>query len=174
MNHVVKKIYVDYEKEEVWLNEMCSKGYALIDYTRCKYTFEECKPNSYTYRLEMLENHSDSLESKKYIKFLEETGVEHVASYIRWVFLRKKKELGPFVLFTDFESKLKHHKRIALFLGPVALLNLVIGLVNLFNPVLLVFSFRVVISSIHLILGGFVGFHVIRHLRKVAKQIYES
>ena len=29
MKHIVRKAYIDYEKEENWLNEMSAKGYEL-------------------------------------------------------------------------------------------------------------------------------------------------
>ena len=54
----------------------------------------------------MLENHPDSPESRKYLEFLEEAGIERVGSYMRWVYLRKKAADGPFDLFSDYESRM--------------------------------------------------------------------
>lgn len=65
MKRIIRKAYINYEKEEQWLNKMCSEGFALIDYSWCKYTFEECKPNRYIYRLEMLKNHSNNIERQE-------------------------------------------------------------------------------------------------------------
>ncbi|MBN2616897.1 MAG: DUF2812 domain-containing protein, partial [Spirochaetales bacterium] len=113
MKKIVRKAYINYEKEEKWLNEMCSKGYGLVGYSWCKYTFNDCEPNEYIYRLEMLEHLPSSPEGQKYLEFLKDTGIEHVATYIKWVFLRKKSSDGQFNLFTDIESKVKHHMRIA-------------------------------------------------------------
>jgi hypothetical protein len=80
----------DFEKEEVWLNKMAGKGLHLCNIGFCKYTFEEGVPGEYTIRLEMLEKSPGNVESKQYIRFIEETGAEHIGSFFRWVFFRKK------------------------------------------------------------------------------------
>lgn len=162
MKKVIRKVYIDYEKEERWLNDMCSKGYALTRYTWCRYEFEECEPGAYIYRLEMLESLPGTQESINYLNFLKEAGIEHISSYIRWVFLRKRSSDGPFDLFTDAESKIKHHMRIATFLSPLGLFNIFIGFNyflhgSIFPPVL------------NLFLGGFVCYHALRHYLKAQK-----
>ena len=43
----------DYDKEERWLNEMASNGWALVDVGFCRYTFERSEPGEYSIRLEM-------------------------------------------------------------------------------------------------------------------------
>lgn len=107
-----------FEKEEKWLNEMSSKGMLLTDVGVCRYSFVKGNPGEYTYRLELLENHPYSPEGFAYISFLEEMGIEHVGSVLRWVYLRKKTADGPFELYSDTESKISHYKRI-LFLADV-------------------------------------------------------
>jgi len=138
MIHVVWKAFWDYEKEEKWLNEMSAKGMALTGYSWCRYVFEETEHNQYAYRIELLENMPNHLESVAYIKFLEESGVECVATYTRWIYLRKKTSEGSFEIYTDIDSRIKHYKRIYAtwnslmfveFTGGLA--NLIIGIVNL-------------------------------------------
>lgn len=138
MKHIVRKAFWDYEKEEKWLNEMSAKGMALTDYSFCRYVFTETPNNEYTYRLELLENLPTHAESTAYIKFLEENGVECVATYMRWIFLRKKSSEGSFDIYSDLESKIKHYKRIYVSWSTVmwvefiaGLMNLSIGIVNL-------------------------------------------
>ncbi len=179
MKHIVRKAYINYEKEENWLNEMSAKGLALVDYSWCRYVFEECEPSTYIYRLEMLKSVPSTAENQKYIEFLEQTGIEHVASYMRWIFLRKKSETGSFDIFTDLASRIQHHKRIALFLLPLSILNLGIGVINLING-LTISSHQIGgISLLNLTLGIIIGTHVLRHFKKVIslkqdKKIYES
>lgn len=112
MKHIVRKAYWDYEKEEAWLNEMSAKGFVLTDYSWCRYVFEEGNRNEYTYRLELLEYLPTHPESIAYLRFLEESGVEFVSSYMRWVYLRKKTADGSFDLYSDGASKIKHYQRI--------------------------------------------------------------
>jgi len=125
-----------YEKEEYWLNSMAANGKAMLCYKfPFFYEFEDCEPNEYTYRIEMLENLPNSTESREYIDFLEDTGVEMVSTYLRWVYFRKKTKDGSFDLFSDLKSKIKHYWRICKFLLPFLILDLYLGCSNLFGAV---------------------------------------
>lgn len=130
MKHVVRKAYFDFEKEEKYLNEMSSKGLALTNYSWCKYTFEEAPRGKYIYRIELLENPLNHPESQNYIRFMEETGIEFVASYNRWVYFRREAGDGEFNIYSDIESKIKHYKRVRSFFFFAVLLNFFIGLQN--------------------------------------------
>jgi len=115
MKLIIRKAYWSYEKEEAWLNEMSGKGLALCDYSWCKYTFDDAEKGEYIYRIELLDKTVDHEKSRKYIEFVESTGAEFVASYMRWVYFRKKAADGPFDLFSDIDSKIKHNTRIYVF-----------------------------------------------------------
>ncbi|KAB3531570.1 DUF2812 domain-containing protein [Alkaliphilus serpentinus] len=131
MKYKAYKYIVDFEKEEKWLNEMANKGMNFIDYSLpCRYLFEEGNPGEYTYRLELLNNSPNHPESRAYIKFMEEAGAELVSTYFRWVWFRKKSSDGPFDIYSDNSSKIKHYKRVAWFVGLAGLANLVVGLFN--------------------------------------------
>ncbi|MBK5261534.1 MAG: DUF2812 domain-containing protein [Peptostreptococcaceae bacterium] len=127
MKTVIWKAYYNYEKEEKWLNEMSAKGLALTDYSWCRYVFEEKPNNLYTYRIELLEHFSGHPESQNYIKFLDENGVECVATYMRWAFLRKKTSEGPFDIYSDNESKLAHFKRLNLWWTTLMWIEIIAG-----------------------------------------------
>ena len=123
----------EFDKEEQWLNEMAAKGLALVSVGFAKYEFEECIPGEYQVRLELLENQPAHAESQKYIGFIEETGAEQVGRFLRWVYFRKKTADGPFDLYSDLESRIRHLKRIIALILPISLANLSIGLVNVGN-----------------------------------------
>jgi len=132
---IIRKAYFDFENEEKWLNEMSAKGFALMDYTWCRYVFSDCQPGEYIYRLELLENLPNHPVSQKYLRFLEESGVEHIASYMRWVFLRRKASDGAFDIYSDADSRVKHYKRIImlnLFILPITTLS---GLLNVLTGI---------------------------------------
>ena len=129
MKHAVYKIFFawEHEKEENWLNEMSAKGLQLVNIGFCRYVFEDTEPGSYNYRIELLNNLSSHAESIAYIRFLEETGVEHIGSYFRWVYFRRKTADGPFNIYSDLQSKITHYRRILyLLLGisPLIIFNL--------------------------------------------------
>lgn len=125
----------DYDKEEQWLNEMSAKGLLLTSVNLGRYEFKECEPGEYTLRLEMLKHSLNHPESESYIKFVEETGAEHFASFARWIYFRKKTADGPFELYSDNTSKINNITRILLFLLPITLLNLILGINNLYMAI---------------------------------------
>jgi hypothetical protein len=138
MKHIVYKACWDYEKEERWLNDMAAKGLALSDYTWCRYAFTETPRGQYLYRIELLENMPSHPESQAYLRFLEESGVEVVTSYMRWVYLRRNAADGPFDIYTDIDSKIQHYKRIRTFWNVMTAVewsagacNLAVGIANL-------------------------------------------
>ena len=122
----------DFDKEEKWLNEMAAKGLALTSVGFCRYEFEDCVPGEYKICLEFLENHSRNVENEKYIEFLEETGAEHIGTFIRWAYFRKKTTEENFRLFSDNTSRIKHLTRIISFIAFLLGLNLYLGCYNLF------------------------------------------
>ena len=160
MKYVVRKAYWNPEKEESWLNEMAAKGMALTDYSWCRYVFEECNKGEYIYRIELLDNSARHPESISYIKFLEDTGVEFVASYWRWIFLRKKAADGPFDLYSDLDSKIKYYKKIRSFWTAFAVMELTVGFANVALGVIDSLNFYVGILPVLL---GFM-FLFLRHI----------
>ncbi len=176
MKHVVWKAYWDFEKEEKWLNEMSAKGMALTDYSWCRYVFTEAPNNDYIYRLELLEHVPSHAESVAYIRFLEESGIECVATYWRWIFLRKKASEGPFNIYSDIESKINHYRRVSTFFGTIGIINLLAFLINTTNGIISSLEFHSsFLSSIMplIFLNGLFGICLtwltIGYLRKISK-----
>lgn len=133
MRRTIRKFFFvwDFDKEEKWLNEMAAKGLALVSTGFCKYEFEDSLPGEYKVCLQLLDKMPSHPESQKYIAFMEETGAEHVGSFTRWVFFRKKASEGDFQLFSDNASKVRHLTTMLSFVALVVILNLFIGLENL-------------------------------------------
>ena len=153
MKYVVMKAFWDYEKEEKWLNDMSAKGMMLTDISWCRYVFTDGHNSEYTYRIELLEHAPTHPESISYIKFMEQSGIECVATYMRWAYFRRKSSDGEFDIYTDIDSKIKHFKRINLFWMTLmfleffaGILNIVVGIVNM---------------NLDKNLGGFTGGNVI-------------
>ena len=130
MKKIVKKAYWNPEKEQTWLNEMAAKGLALSDYSCWRYVFEETKPGEFIYRIDLLEQDPRHLESEVFLKFLEDSGVQVVATYFKWVYLRKKAADGPFEVYSDIESRIRLYRRILQFWTSLLAMMTVAALVN--------------------------------------------
>ncbi|NLM44438.1 MAG: DUF2812 domain-containing protein [Clostridiales bacterium] len=132
MIKIVWKGFMDYEKEEKWLNHMAEKGWNFRKYSFLRYTFEKGTPGEYIYRMELLGKSPDNEESKAYVDFMKETSVEVVDTYQRWIYFRKNKSEGTFDLYTDYDSRIKFYKRLITFIGPLILVNLFAAIYNLY------------------------------------------
>lgn len=119
----------DFEKEEQWLNAMAQSGWVLDRLGFCTYHFVSCEAGEYTVRLEMREHDED------YIRFMEETGAEYVGRMVKWIFFRKKAELGEFDIFSDIDSRIEHLNKIGQLLLLVCVANVLIGMGNVASPV---------------------------------------
>ena len=114
MIQTVRRLYFvwDFEKQVKWLNEMAEKGLHLKSVGLGRFDFEEGEPGGYSYRMEWLRRRPGSGESESYIRFLEETGAEYVASFKHWAYFRKQTADGAFDLYSDLDSRLGHLKRL--------------------------------------------------------------
>lgn len=132
MRKIIRKCFFawDYDKEEIWLNEMASKGLILVAVGYCKYTFEECTPGKYHVRFELLENLPSHAESQQYIKFIEETGAQYLGSVMRWVYFRSTADHGEFHLYSDNQSRIKHLNRLLALIGVASIVIIYTGLIN--------------------------------------------
>ena len=118
----------DFEKEEDWLNQMAMNGWLLESVGFSTYHFVRCEPGEYSVRLEMHKY------DESYVSFMEETGAEYVGRMVMWIYFRKKTEDGPFDLFSDIDSKIDHLNKIGNVLSIIGGANLLIGIMNTFNP----------------------------------------
>ena len=119
----------EFDKEEQWLNTMAQQGWVLDRLGFCRYEFVKCEPGEYIVRLEMREH------DEAYLSFMADTGAEYVGRMAKWIYFRRKAELGAFDIFSDLDSRLAHLKRISWMLRFLGIANLAIGLANSVNPV---------------------------------------
>ncbi len=133
----------DYEKEELWLNAMAQEGWALQRVGFATYYFERTEPGEYVVRLECRK------KDEGYVSFVTDMGAEYIGRIARWVYFRRKTELGEFELNGDLDSRIDQLTRIGRMLLLVGIGNLLIGLSNLrYNG----------IGVINLICAGFLAY----------------
>ncbi|GAE87572.1 DUF2812 domain-containing protein [Acetivibrio straminisolvens] len=116
------RLYYDKDREQDWLQKMSSEGWALKKFFLGVYTFVPCKPGEYIYQIDLLENWDGDKED--FASFMEDSGVEVVSQWYRWVYLRKKAEDGPFEMYTDIDSKINQYNRIKNFFRAAFILEM--------------------------------------------------
>lgn len=117
----------DYEKEERWLNEMAAQGWALCEVGFARYSFERTEPGAYIVRTEMR-----GVDPAHRVS-VEESGAEYIGRMAKWIYFRRRSELGDFALFSDLGAKMEHLRQIYRMLLLIGLGNLLIGLGNSVN-----------------------------------------
>lgn len=175
---VVHRLYLDFEREERWLNEQGALGWHLVRYSLGSYRFEQGAPGAFFYRIELLPAGRNSTASRDYLSLLADSGIEMVSTYMRWIYLRGPAASGPFELFTDLESRIGHYRRVLGFFG-VILAALVCSAASLIvtsgssGGVVRYLPLSIVALALILIAVPTVRFS--RHLRslKGQRQIYE-
>ena len=160
----------NFDKEENWLNEMAAKGLGLVSVGFCKFEFEDCIPGEYKICLQLLDKMPRHPVSQKYIEFIESTGAEHIGSFTRWAYFRKKASEGDFQLFSDNASKVKYLSGMIAMVALVTFANWMAGL----NNILLAASgvalpINYVFGGISLLIGILGTFGTIRLMRKRKK-----
>ena len=123
----VFKLYFNYEKEEVWLNEMARQGWMMKSFFLGLFQFVPGTPGEYIYRLEMLPHLVRNPKNEQYVHFLQDMDIEIISSWFRWVICRRKASDGSFTIYSDIDSRIAHYTRISRFLFPLGLVELIVA-----------------------------------------------
>lgn len=125
-----RKLFINYLKEERWINEMAAQGFHLVNYKFGRYLFKKGKPGGYEYRIELLKDTAGSEAALEYLDFMEESGIILVAKYSNWVYFRKKATKEPFMIYTDYDQRKEHLQRIIKMLAIIMFVNLGLAVLN--------------------------------------------
>jgi hypothetical protein len=71
--------------------------------------------------------------SQEYLRFMDDAGIETVATYMRWVYFRKRADGTPFEIYSDLDSRIAHYQRVLTLFGSLTAALLPIGSVNIIN-----------------------------------------
>jgi len=109
----VFRLFLNFEKEEAWFNEMAQKGWMLDGYFPVVYRFAKGEPDEYVYREELLPHIAGNSKNHAYLDFLKSAGVEVVVAWGSWIIYRRKKSDGNFEVYTDTDSRIAHYLRVS-------------------------------------------------------------
>lgn len=175
MRTVVHKLFWiwDYEKEEKWLNEMAAKGFGLISVGFLTYEFETTLPGEYHVRMQIMEHLLQHPETAHYIHFLEETGVQHVGTFGRQAYFRKKTADGSFDLFSDGVSRIKPMKYLISLLAVLICLNIYSASMNIYAFVLVRHPANLFAALMNFLMIGLLSTGIIK-LCRIKKKIKDD
>lgn len=100
------------QQEERWLEEMAAQGWLLEKYTFLRYHFTAIEPAEYIYRLDYKTTPEKDMEEYKAI--FEESGWEHVGSYLGWQYLRIPREQYTVDIYSDKASQIEKLRRMTM------------------------------------------------------------
>ncbi|GAA4056729.1 DUF2812 domain-containing protein [Amphibacillus indicireducens] len=167
-----KNLFLNYEKEEDWLNMMCQKGDALDYISDGYYIFKPCEQGEYIYRIEFLDQGISHMhEQSSAINSKQANHVDHIASINRWQYFRRPAKLGNFEIYSDKDAKIKLYQRIntiwymlaLIFVGP----SFMTAFKFIFNPITEVVTPIILLDLILLLIGLF----FFKQSRPLAKKI---
>lgn len=105
--------FLDYGKEEAWLNEMARSGYELVD-VLVWYTFRRCEPQDTLIRIDNRMFRSKT-EFLNYCTLFEDSGWKHIAgsAYCGTQYFRRMTTASREDIFSDQFSRAERFKRLA-------------------------------------------------------------
>lgn len=123
------RFYLDKDKETVWLNDMAQDGWSLTGFFAGFYHFEPCEKGIYQYQVDFTDQFFSI--SNNYREFMQEMGIQIVANWGFWTFLRKPASEGEFQLYTDVSSTIEHYKKIRRMFKIATILELIFLFIEL-------------------------------------------
>lgn len=109
----VIKFFIDYDKEEKWLNEMAKKGYELEN-ASCGYKFRYTKPQNSVIRIDY-RSFKRKEDFTDYCTLFEDSGWKHIAGTKNsgTQYFKKIDENSDDDIFSDNISKAARYKRLS-------------------------------------------------------------
>lgn len=105
MEKKVKKIFLfwQFDEEEKWLNDMSAQGWQLEKVKINNYTFKKCQPNTYSYKLDYLDNSKE--KNQEYLNSIQSFGIEKVGQTYNLLYLSMENENSSEQVFELFSDK---------------------------------------------------------------------
>ena len=98
--------FVDFDKEEKWLNDMAMKGWAFSNTNGVIYRFKKCEPGEYIYQIDFDEKKSKE-EVGDYIAFRTSCDDQYVNRWKSKIYWKREAASGPFESESNLAAKLR-------------------------------------------------------------------
>lgn len=168
------KMFINYKKEENWINAMAADGWNLTTYNFSNYTFEKGVPGEYDYCIELLADAPTSEKGRAYLEFMADSEIECAALSGHWAYFRKAATGEPFEIYTDYESREKHLMRIITSLTVLTVMNLLFVILNISFSIVQSLSINVnlyagILNSVIVIMFTPILFAYVKNLRELKR-----
>ena len=104
-NKTLIRWFVDFDREEKWLNEQSQKGWAFCRTNGVIYRFKVCEPGEFLYQIDFDEK--KSAVEDDYIAFRNSCGDTFVNKWKTKIYWKRKASDGPFETENDVVAKLQ-------------------------------------------------------------------
>ena len=98
--------FVDFDKEEKWLNDMSMKGWGFTRTNGVIYRFEKCEPGEFIYQIDFDEKKSKDGVGD-YVTFRTSCGDRFVDRWKSKIYWRRETASGPFEAENNVAAKLR-------------------------------------------------------------------
>lgn len=100
------KWFVDFDKEEQWLNDMSKAGWAFWHTNGVIYRFKKCAPEEFIYQIDFDEQKPEK-GGEDYVVFRSSCGDKFVHQWKRKIYWRREAAAGPFEAENNISAKLR-------------------------------------------------------------------
>lgn len=145
------KIYYDKDAETAWLNKMSDQGYQLVSFKMGMYTFEQKNPGKYYYLVDLIDR--TNFDFDVYRETLKRVGIEVIAHFGNYVYIRKLKKNGPFVNTKSAQDQIAQYNRIGLVFIAMMFVEFVAGLAEFIGGILTKNPLPFIIGLVLIIVG---------------------
>ena len=97
--------FVDFDKEEQWLNDMAKQGWAFWHTNGVIYRFKQSKPEEFIYQIDFDEKKKDGIED--YVVFRSSCGDQFVHQWKNKIYWKRETTSGPFEAENNVAAKLR-------------------------------------------------------------------
>ena len=105
-SRIVINWFVDFDKEEKWINEMSGKGWEFWHTNGVIYRFKHCEPAKYIYQIDFDEQ-KPRTGVGDYVVFRTQCGDEFVHQWKRKIYWKREAASGPFEAENNVAAKLR-------------------------------------------------------------------
>lgn len=102
---IVINWFIDFDKEQAWINDMCKRGWAFWHTNGVVYRFKRCEPEEFIYQIDFDEEQAKACGD--YVTFRSSCGDRFVHQCKQKIYWRRPATSGPFEMENNIAAQLR-------------------------------------------------------------------